>query len=277
MQLTCPSCDSRFVVDAEHIGSAGRKVRCGQCSHQWRALPGDSDDSGQAVEAKADKDSKAKADKDSKAKADKGSEAEADGGSEAEADGGSEAEAGPGSGSEADPKAQLAAFDEARRRSRSERKPKAAEAKLPAGAVGWVIFAAVVTGLAAAAVFARQQLVAWAPGAANIYALVGLPVEMPPSARALSLSDVTLDRRLVDGQQTLVIVGAIVNATEEDQPVPPLVAKLIDPEGVEIERWTFEAEVDMLPARGTTRFENRTANPPKQIKLDLNFAVTDPQ
>ncbi len=269
MQLTCPSCDSRFVVDAEHIGSAGRKVRCGQCSHQWRALPDDSDDSGQAVEAKADKDSKAKADKDSKAKADKGSEAKADKGSEAEADKGSEAEA--------DPKAQLAAFDEARRRSRSERKPKAAEAKLPAGAVGWVIFAAVVTGLAASAVFARQQLVAWAPGAANIYALVGLPVEMPPSARALSLSDVTLDRRLVDGQQTLVIVGAIVNATEEAQPVPPLVAKLIDPEGVEIERWTFEAEVDMLPARGTTRFENRTTDPPEQIKLSLDFAVIDPQ
>ena len=139
----------------------------------------------------------------------------------------------------------MAAFDEARRRSRSEHKPKAAEAKLPAGAVGWVIFLAVVTGLAASAVFARQQLVAWVPGAANIYALVGLPVEMPPSARALALRDVTLDRRLVDGQQTLVIVGAIVNATEEAQPVPPLVAKLIDPEGVEIERWTFEAAETM--------------------------------
>ena len=254
MHLICPSCDSRFVVDAEHIGSAGRKVRCGQCGHQWRALPGDS---GEAVEAGPDQGS--------------GSEAEAGPGQD------SAAETGADQAPAADPKAQLAAFDEARRRSRSGPKPRTAEAKLRAGAVGWVVFVAVVTGLAATAIFARQQLVAWVPGAANIYALVGLPVEMEPSTRALELRDVTLDRQLVDGQQTLVIVGAIVNQTDEAQPVPPLVATLIDPEGVELDRWTFEAEVDMLPARGNTRFENRTADPQKQVKLGLSFADIDPR
>jgi predicted Zn finger-like uncharacterized protein len=37
MILTCPSCDSQFVVDAAQIPPEGREVRCASCKHQWHA------------------------------------------------------------------------------------------------------------------------------------------------------------------------------------------------------------------------------------------------
>ena len=35
MNLTCPSCDTIFRIDPDHIGFAGRRVRCGSCGHEW--------------------------------------------------------------------------------------------------------------------------------------------------------------------------------------------------------------------------------------------------
>jgi predicted Zn finger-like uncharacterized protein len=258
MQLICPSCDRQFVVDAQKIGSGGRKVRCGQCSHEWRAA---ADDENAADVEGPESDEQAA-----------GGEAVA-------------AEAVAEEDLSADPTAQLAAFDEARRRSRAERKPRMAGARRGAGttgfkrrngAVGWLIFVAVAAGLAATLVFARQQLVALVPGAANLYALVGLPLTAQPSGRVLKLVDLSSVLRRVDGERRLVISGTIVNPTEEAQPVPPLVATIADPDGGELERWTFEAGVDMLPPGGSTTFETMTADAPKQGDLNLNFASVEP-
>tara|TARA_B100001029_G_scaffold127748_1_gene106775 strand:+ start:151 stop:549 length:399 start_codon:yes stop_codon:yes gene_type:complete len=34
MILTCPSCESKYLVDAKQIGS-GRHVKCTRCNHTW--------------------------------------------------------------------------------------------------------------------------------------------------------------------------------------------------------------------------------------------------
>jgi predicted Zn finger-like uncharacterized protein len=39
MILTCPACASRFSLDASALGTAGRRVRCGECHHVWHATP----------------------------------------------------------------------------------------------------------------------------------------------------------------------------------------------------------------------------------------------
>ena len=36
MQVTCPSCGTRYAVDPTAIGPAGRTVQCVRCSHRWR-------------------------------------------------------------------------------------------------------------------------------------------------------------------------------------------------------------------------------------------------
>ncbi len=39
MILTCSSCASRFEIDSAHLGTGGRKVRCGRCGHTWHQAP----------------------------------------------------------------------------------------------------------------------------------------------------------------------------------------------------------------------------------------------
>lgn len=39
MILTCPNCQTRFLVADQAIGADGRRVRCGNCQHMWFAEP----------------------------------------------------------------------------------------------------------------------------------------------------------------------------------------------------------------------------------------------
>ena len=39
MILTCPSCSSRYNVDAAAFQQKARKVRCANCGHRWKAQP----------------------------------------------------------------------------------------------------------------------------------------------------------------------------------------------------------------------------------------------
>jgi predicted Zn finger-like uncharacterized protein len=39
MILTCPSCSSRYHVDASAFAKKPRKVRCANCGHRWKAKP----------------------------------------------------------------------------------------------------------------------------------------------------------------------------------------------------------------------------------------------
>lgn len=168
----------------------------------------------------------------------------------------------------------LAEFDESRRRSRSSRRPPGPAPKRDASLGGWVLFTLVAAGLVVGVIFGRQQIMAWAPETEPLYALVGLadqaPIPQLPIIR-LELKDVTSDRRQVNGAQELVIAGEIFNPTDEPQDVPPLVATLMDPTGIELKRWVFAAETEVLPPGGRAAFQTSTEDPPGQGNLNLNF------
>ena len=50
MILTCPSCDTRYSVDASKFPAAGRTVRCAKCSHSWHQ-PGEAAEAPEPVSA----------------------------------------------------------------------------------------------------------------------------------------------------------------------------------------------------------------------------------
>ena len=134
-------------------------------------------------------------------------------------------------------------------------------------------------------VFGRQQIMAWAPETEPLYALVGLSEKAPipelptvqlrlqdsPGYSDVYLIDVTSGRRQVNGTSELIIEGQIFNPTDEPQDVPPLVATLMDPTGIELKRWVFAAESEVLPPGGQVGFQTSTDNPPGQGNLNLNF------
>ena len=244
MKLVCPSCESGFLVDATAIGPSGRKVRCGRCGNSWLAMPVE------AVPYEAPP---------------------------------ADPQIEPAKGQDPAPETvekpddalpKLAQFDESRRRSRTARRMAHLEPKRKAALGGWLLFALVATVLLVGVVFGRQQIMAWAPETEPLYALVGLAEDPPlptlPTIQ-LRLKEVTSDRRQVNGAPALVIEGEIVNPTDEPQDVPPLVATLMDPTGIELKRWTFAAETQVLPPGGHVAFQTSTENPPSQGNLNLNF------
>ena len=39
MHISCPECDTKFIVTEEQIGKHGRKVKCSKCLHIWHQRP----------------------------------------------------------------------------------------------------------------------------------------------------------------------------------------------------------------------------------------------
>ena len=243
MKLVCPSCESGFLVEATALGPSGRKVRCGRCGNSWLALP---------VEADTERTPAAPRTR----SADRPDRS---------------ADSAPGP---SDTLRKPAEIDETRRRSRSARRMPGSAPARAASLGGWALFVLVAAALVVGVVVGRQQIMAWAPDTELLYALVGLADEAPipelPSVQ-LRLQEVTSDRRQVNGMSELVIEGQIFNPTDEPQDVPPLVATLMDPTGIELKRWVFAAETEVLPPGGRVAFQTSTENPPGQGNLNLNF------
>jgi predicted Zn finger-like uncharacterized protein len=243
MKLVCPSCESSFLVDASAIGLGGRKVRCGRCGNSWlaRAVEVAPEDPPAAPEGPPD-------------------DLPVHPAETVDQPGGQ-----PPSAAE---------FETARRRSRRAPGASGAEAHRRGSAGGWLLFALVTAALVAGVALGRQQIMDWAPETRSLYAMAGIAGESPlPSLPRiqLKLRAVTSDRKQVDGTPSLVIQGEVFNPTDETQDVPPLVATLMDPTGIELKRWVFAAETESLPPGGHATFHTSTQHPPGQGNLNLNF------
>ena len=50
MIITCPECETRFMISDQALGEDGRTVRCSKCAHTWHQSPEDIEDSGDLVD-----------------------------------------------------------------------------------------------------------------------------------------------------------------------------------------------------------------------------------
>lgn len=299
MNLTCPSCDTTFRVDAKRLGSKGRSVRCGACGKSWFQEP-------EVWQAPAAKPDTAVAEPVAEAAAEETpkSPVEAPPAAEAEAPAPApepvpmapeESAAtepieetvpdAPAADSETKAFAPTAleaagAPPPAERRDRPRRagvrKParreRAGAGEASRVALGWMLFLVVVAALAGGFYFGQQRIVTYVPAMARLYDLVGLAA--PPSAElGLELREVKSVRRLVDGVRVVVIEGLVANVADADREVPTLRARLLGSGGESLDQWTFEPETKLLPPGGTTRFETTAQNPPREGQLSIEFVM----
>lgn len=238
MHLTCPSCETTFAVDRDQIGSAGRRVRCGSCGHDWfQEAPG--------------------------------ADSAPDGGNGAAA---AEEAPPPEVPAPEVPAPEVPAPAPARR---ERRRPPPRPAPAPRGRgvmFGWLLLLIVALGLAAGAYFGRERIVAAFPAASELYELVDLAV-IPPLGEGLEFREVKTERRTVDGESVVVVEGLVVNVSNAPRAVPRMRASLMDSAGKTVEQWTFNAARTNLPPGAETRFETTTGNVPKNGNLSIDFVA----
>ncbi len=260
MHLTCPSCGATFLVEPEHLGPTGRRVRCGKCGHTWHQQRPSEADAAERSEAKAAAAPFAPSEP----------TAAAEPAPEPAAEPAPEPAAKPAPEPDAEP--EPADTGERGPRWTPTKPPGRARGRREASlAAGWILFLVVATGLAAGFYFGRAQLVAMVPQMTRLYDLVGLSAES--AELGLELRDVKSVRRLVDGERVVVIEGLVVNVSDQTRKVPPLRASLTDAEGVELDRWTFEAADASLAPGGATEFETVAKNPPREGNLSIDFVI----
>jgi hypothetical protein len=121
-----------------------------------------------------------------------------------------------------------------------------------------LLIAAIVLAAAATAVAARGPIVRVAPGAARVYAAIGLPVNL----RGLAFADVKTSLVEGDGGRVLTVEGALVNLRDRKTEAPDMRIALRDAGNHEIYAWTAHAPKAVLSAREQAPFRLRLAAPP---------------
>lgn len=225
MILTCPECASRYFIDDQLIGRAGRTVRCQACGAAWKArledapieLTATPDEGAFAVPPRAEPPA---------------------------------AEPGPAL-SELPADRLPGAF-----RAKAEQRRRLRGAAL-SGAVWAGLAAAFVLGLAAAVIF-RADIVRALPRTASAYAAVGLPVNIT----GISIEKVEAQPGLQDGRPAVVVTGALRNVEKGPVAAPALRINLLNKAGKTVLVKIAAPGDARIPAGETRHFTVSLLDPP---------------
>lgn len=283
MILTCPSCATRYMVDATALGQGGRTVKCVRCGHRWHQTP--VEDALPAAEAPT-----------TEPVSEPEQEQEQEPEPTPEPEIAAEVEPAPEPEPEAPPAAaattedaELAAAmtaataetDDAAAETPEPPRPASQPAVAAAASggswlwVGWLTLVTVVAGIVAGVALFREPLVAFWPPASQLYEIVKLPEAPPPPEEfGLDIGNVTFERAREGGQPVLLVGGEISNTSEIAQDVPRLRVALSDEAGEEIFHWTVTLAASELAAGQQVPFSTRLPNPPANARsLAVTFIV----
>ena len=141
---------------------------------------------------------------------------------------------------------------------------------------GWIAWAAlilVIAGIAGGAYYQRETIIEKWPDALLIYGRLGLAEETKDLG--LELRNVKQTTSVVDDQTVVKLTGEIVNISDQPQPVPQIIADIMDKNRNVIRTWIVTPQSDRLLPGETTEFDDDYADPPKeavQISVRLEGA-----
>jgi predicted Zn finger-like uncharacterized protein len=288
MELNCPQCAAHFAVPDGAIGPKGRKVKCAKCGHTWRQMPAGPGTPAAAEPSAAETMPMEMAPRrgtDAAEPAAKRPVADAlpmtseppaaadddfedplagldfGGGDTDDEDLDGLGAADDGLGNDTDLDDLLAGDpdpipDMFARGGGDEDDGQRKSGKLAGVLLGLVVLAGVA---AAALYFGRTQVVTALPETESVYAALGIPVDA--LGIGLRFNEVTSERLVRDGTDTLVVRGFIANTSDVARQVPFLRLALFDATNALVQHMVAEPPQPTLDVGATTGFRIQLENP----------------
>jgi hypothetical protein len=138
--------------------------------------------------------------------------------------------------------------------------------------IGWVVLILIVLLVGALFALAPKVVTSYLPGAARLYAMLGMPV----GAQGLAFQDVRYGWTNDGSQTVLEVQGNVVNVSNSAVEVPTVVIALRDEKGEEISEWTTEVGETELAAGEQAAFLRQIPSPPSNVRsLKVRFAKAE--
>lgn len=233
MIITCPSCATRYSVEASGFAPSGRKVRCAKCGHGWHQVP-------EAAEDVA------------------WSDPEDDPGQDQSAED-SAAPPPPPVPKKKKPARPAAEAEPETVKRRMPMKPRRSPAVI---AAGWVLLAAFVGGTAFGVAAYQTEIVKFWPATEALYAAFN----EADGLEKTTFKNVSYKYEFEDGLPVLAIRGEIVNEGAARVALRPVQVDLRGDARQPLYHWTFRVPETALEPSQRAEFVTRLSSPPLEAR-----------